>query len=276
MTMGDGDNSVRISANLELIVDGLNSPSSYPLIGFHRSGVDAMSLVYTGGITLAVRNHLDATLYNVWTAGNLTGDQTGHYHDSRYYTETELTNGTTALSLSSLTLYGVTIASPDYYTTNISQTLTGSPPVIYPQLNIYTPGNLNLYADRYINVNSSMIMAGGTYCTLRSISGDLGAQNLITIGGCGSSTSISVDTYVGSFFRVTSGSGFLRMVTSRVGRCILIKNSSGTTIDLCPYSNRTDYIFVLANTQSVWAVCTQTDGTTSNWDFFQSVVIPEP
>ncbi len=262
--------------NLELVIDGVNSPGSYPLIGFHRTGIDAMSLVYTGGSNLAVRNHLDATLYNVWTAGNLTGDQSGHYHDSRYYTETELTNGTTALALSSLSIYGLSIESPNYYTTEIAQTLTGVPPSVYPQLNLYTPGNLNLYADRVITVNSSMIMTGGTYCTLRSINGDLGAQNLITIGGCGSSTTISVDTYVGSFFRVTSGNGFLRMVTSRVGRCILIKNSTGTTIDLCPYSNRTDYIFLLANTQSVWAVCTQTDGTTSNWDFFQSVVIPEP
>lgn len=262
--------------NLELIIDGINFPSSYPLIGFHRAGVDAMSLVYTGGMNLAVRSHVNTTLYNIWTSGNLTGDQTGHYHDSRYFTETELSNGATALSLLSLAIYGLTIESPNFYTTEIAQTLTGMPPSVLPQLNIYTPGSLNLYADDSINVGSNMIMAGGTNCTLRSIKGDIGSQNLVAIGGCGSSTSINVDSYVGSYFRVTSGSGFLRLVTSRVGKFLYIKNSTGTTVDLCPYSNRTDYKFVLANTQSVWAVCTQTDGTTSNWDFLQTVVIPEP
>jgi hypothetical protein len=59
------------AGNLELRTTyDINTPGRYPLIGFHRAGQDAMSLVYTGGMNLAVRDHLSATLYNVLHTGN--------------------------------------------------------------------------------------------------------------------------------------------------------------------------------------------------------------
>lgn len=252
--------------NLELVIDGVNSPGSFPLIGFHRSGIDAMSLVYTGGYNLAVRNHLDDTLYNVWTAGNLTGDQTGHYHDSRYYTETELTNGTTALSLSSLALYGVTIVSPDYYITNISQTLTGSPG-IYPQLNIYTPGHLNLYADRYINVNSSMIMVGGTRAVIRSARIDLGAFNGVS-AGCVPSVTVDVSSYNSSMFAISASAGAQwAFVGASVGQIIIVKNTLSTGVELRSITNNTGYILPLGALTTAMGVCVQDAGSYLVWNW---------
>jgi hypothetical protein len=74
------------TSNLEIMSDAITYPTRYPSIGFHRSGIDAMTLIFRGLNAsyipvLNIRSITSATEYAIWHQGNLVGTQSAHNHN---------------------------------------------------------------------------------------------------------------------------------------------------------------------------------------------------
>jgi hypothetical protein len=174
-----------------LITD--STTAAYPSIGFHKNGLEAMTLVYTGSKTLKVRSHDDATLYTVCTTFN--HNTSGDPH-TQYATKTNVFSlSTNYIPYYTGSVFANTIMRSNQNNTRVAIDTSGGTIDIYgsgTDTYIASSGNsqdLNIIATDELYLNASYIKmypdadvtfdmsAGGSFY-ITSIAGSTGGSTI--------------------------------------------------------------------------------------------------